>query len=111
MDSSKKAKIYKLFCDDGYFYYGSTYDTLTKRMYQHIHSSKTLNKNFHSKLQSHINKIGRDRIKIILVEEFPYTTRDEMRKKENEYIVRDLDNSLCLNVNRSYASTSFSLEM
>ena len=57
-------KIYKLLCDDDHYYYGSTITTLINRFYNHKSSSKLMT----SKLYKHINNIGWDKVKILLVE-------------------------------------------
>ena len=107
----KKGKIYKLYCDDGYFYYGSSADKyLCKRLAGHRCDSRDP-RYISSKLYTHINQIGWDRVKMILVEEFEYTTREEMRKRENEYIVKSLTDELCLNHNRTIVSTEEKLQL
>ncbi len=104
------AKVYKLYCDDGHFYYGST---VQKYLSARYHSHKTDSKEEcmkNNKVYSHINKIGWDRVKIILVEEFIFTSREDMRRRENIHIVKDLNNPLCLNHNRSFVTDSQRLE-
>jgi len=101
MADIRRAKIYKLYCDDGHYYFGSTIaHYLCKRIAGH--KSDGQKESFkHNKLHSHINRIGWDRVKIILVEEIDYTTKDDLRRKENEYIVKALADPLCLNHNRA----------
>lgn len=105
------AKIYKLYCDDGHFYFGSTKRKyLACRLSGHKMDSKK-EKYKNNKSYSHINMIGWDRVKIILVEEFEYTSRDDLRRRENVYIVNELKNPLCLNHNRSLVTDQERLEM
>jgi Uri superfamily endonuclease len=93
------SKIYKLQCNDGYFYIGSTCDELRKRLWGHKKTSKTKN---HIKVYKHINSIGWDNVSIILIESFECNNKDELRKKEDEYIQKELNNELCLNSQRAY---------
>lgn len=95
-------KIYKLICNDGHYYYGSTIVKLSQRFYGHKESSKTMT----SKVYTYINKIGWNNVKIELVESFPCETREELRKKENEYIISSIGDDLNLNTLKSYISES-----
>ena len=88
-----KSKIYQLVCDDGHFYYGSTINELRVRLQGHINQSKTRT----SRVYNHINSIGWDRVRIILVESFVCANRDELHRKENEYIQARKTDPLCLN--------------
>lgn len=107
----KKGKIYKLYCDDGHYYYGSSSDKyLCKRLAGHKSEANKPN-GVYRKVYTHINKIGWDRVKIVLVEEFEYTTREDMRKRENEYITKSLTDELCLNHNRSIVSEEERLQL
>jgi hypothetical protein len=91
-------KIYRLICDDGHYYYGSTIQDLNKRLWHHHSSSKTMK----SKVYSYINTVGWNRVKIELIEKFPCQNRRELRIKENEYIQKDKNNDLCLNTLNAY---------
>lgn len=86
-------KIYKLECEDGHFYYGSTIAELRKRLYDH----KVASEKQPYRVYQHIKTIGWDKVKIVLVENFPCKTKKELNQKENEYIVLHKDNELCLN--------------
>lgn len=88
------SKIYKLQCNDGYFYIGSTCNKLRVRLSQHKIKSNTYNDR---KIYSHINSIGWDNVRIILIEEFECNNKDELRQKEDEYIQKEINNELCLN--------------
>lgn len=97
--TSRTVRIYKLICNDGAFYFGSTYKSLRDRRAHHEMTSlredcKT------SKVYSHIHKIGWDNVKIELVEERICGTLDERRQLEDSYIRSSLCDPLCLNKNR-----------
>lgn len=94
------SKIYKLVCDDGHYYYGSTIAQLKSRLCGHKDSAKTMT----SRLYNHINSIGWDKVKIELVEEFACANRTEIRMKEDEYISKSKEDPLCLNTLPAYAS-------
>lgn len=89
----ENGKIYKLECEDGHFYYGSTICELRKRLYDH----KKASKKHPYRVYQHINTIGWDKVKIGLIEDFPCESRKQLNEKENEYIRQNKDNSLCLN--------------
>jgi hypothetical protein len=89
----ENGKIYKLECEDGHFYYGSTITELRKRLYRHKRASEKQP----YRVYQHINTIGWDKVKIVLVENFPCKTKKELNQKENEYILSHKDNELCLN--------------
>jgi predicted GIY-YIG superfamily endonuclease len=93
-------KVYKLICDDGYFYIGSTTTPLAKRLYHHKRAS-TIEKTKNSRVYQHINTIGWDRVRIILIEEHQCENKQQLLRKENEYIEMDFNNQLCLNSNRA----------
>ena len=89
----KNGKIYKLQCDDGYYYFGSSATTLTKRLYHHKQDSK----NRSSYVYQHINTIGWNRVRIVLVEEYSCENKQQLTRKEDEYIRLHKDDSFCLN--------------
>ena len=95
MVNYSNSKIYKLQCNDGHFYIGSTCDELRKR----FHAHKAISPKSTSKVYTHINSIGWDNVRIILIEEFECETKDQLRQKEDEYIQKEIKNELCLNVN------------
>ena len=94
----QKGKIYKLQCNDGYFYIGSTKQTLINRFRRHKSSSKTQTSNAYK----HINLIGWDNVTIELLESYPCESKTELVKKEDEYIKKHIDDPMCLNEHRSY---------
>lgn len=87
-----KSKIYKLICNDSYFYIGSTISTLSTRLKNHKKDSKDSN----SKLYNHIKKIGWDNVKISLLEEFITINKQELLEKEYDYIRKE-NSEFCLN--------------
>ena len=92
-----KSKIYKLQCDDGYFYIGSTRDELRKRFQSHKDTSTREHKN-NTKVYSHINEIGWNRVRIILVEDYPCENRTQLRQREDYYIRQYQSDPFCLNM-------------
>lgn len=97
-----KSKIYRLECNDGYYYYGSTYEPyLSRRLANHRCNSKK-DKYKDSKVYTHINSIGWDNVKIVLVEAYSCNSVDELKMKENEYITIARNDPMCLNNNRAY---------
>lgn len=97
MPNFLEGKIYKILCPDNYFYIGSTCQSLQRRLWNHKCTCK-------GKLKSHIDKIGWDNIKIVLLEEYSCNSRQELFKKETEYIEKYIENKFCLNMNMSVAS-------
>jgi hypothetical protein len=55
-----------------------------------------------TKVYTHINSIGWDNVKIILVELCNCNSKDELKMKENEYINKAKNDVKCLNNNRAY---------
>lgn len=94
----ENSKIYKLVCDDGHYYYGSTMQTMKDRLQNHKGSSKTMT----SRLYTHIQEIGWDKVRIECVEEVSCKNRKELRIIENKYITEHRNDKLCLNTLRSY---------
>lgn len=90
-----KSKIYKLQHDDGYFYIGSTVNELRKRLRQHkdnIHPNQRVYKHIAGEW---------DKVRIVLIEEFSCENKEQLRRKEDEYIQKELNNPLCLNTNHA----------
>ena len=95
-----KSKIYKLQHEDGHFYIGSTINELRVRFQGHKDRSKMeCEKN--RRVYKHINNEW-DKVRIVLVEAFECSNRDELRQKEDAYIQKELKNDLCLNVLRAF---------
>lgn len=97
----ENSKIYKLVCEDGFYYYGSTTASLSNRLSKHKTNSKIEN----SKLYTHIKTIGWDKVRIELIELFQCENKQALLQKENEYILSGKDDNLCLNTIRSYVSS------
>ena len=57
-----------------------------------------------SKVYKHINSIGWENVTIELVEFFKCNNREELRRKENEFILKEISNKFCLNTLRAYTS-------
>jgi hypothetical protein len=93
----ESSKIYRLQHDDGHFYIGSTLNELRMRLGQH----KRCKTDSERRVYKHINNEW-DKVKIVLIEAFECSNRDELRRKENEYIQKELKNELCLNHRREY---------
>jgi hypothetical protein len=86
-------KIYKLQCEDGYFYIGSTTSSLPFRLGGHKTKAK---KHPERRVYKHILDLGWDKVRIVLIEEFVCTNRQELYKKEDEHIRTTID-EMCLN--------------
>lgn len=93
----QNGKIYRLFGEDGYYYYGSTTDELRKRLCNH----KANGKRYNSPVYSHYNNLGWDKVKIVLVENYACKSKQELLMKETEYIENAIDDIRCLNVRHS----------
>ncbi len=84
MPDYQKAKIYKIVdANEEMVYVGSTIKTLSQRMSNHRAAYK--NKRF---VSSHtiFDKYGMENCKILLLENYPCNSRDELNKREGEYI-------------------------
>ena len=84
MSRYENGKIYKLVnnCDKE-IYIGSTCLPLHKRYYKHKSVAKT---DVKRKVYEHLNTIGWDEVKIILIESFPCDNKMELEKRERYYI-------------------------
>ena len=90
--------VYKLLCNDGHYYIGSTKSELKCRLYQHKHHSILYPER---KVYSYILTTGWENVKIVSIEEVSCSSREELLKKENEYIKKSLSDPLCLNINKA----------
>lgn len=102
----ERAKIYKLVCEDGYYYFGSTINELRSRFCGHKQASQKQP----YRVYQHINEIGWDKVRIELVELYPCSNRKELNKKENEYIRRHKSDLLCLNNNFAHLTAEEKVE-
>ena len=88
-----KGKIYQLVCEDGYYYIGATRNELRKRLYEHKMDSE----NSLSRMAKHINKLGWDKVKIVLIEDFPCSNREELLRRMNSIAYSKISDKYCLN--------------
>ena len=100
-------QVYRLICDDGHYYIGSTKTELKCRLYHHkqhslLHSER--------KVYMHILSCGWEKVKIECVEEVKCNSREELVKRENEYIKQSLSDPLCLNINKAHLTKEELLE-
>ena len=87
------SKIYRIVCQNDFYYIGSTTQSLDARLKTHKNSS-------HSKLTDlhiHINTIGWDDVSIELVEEYPCKSKKELYAREQYYVAQSKHDKLCLN--------------
>ena len=94
MPDYQKSKIYKLWSPSkNLIYYGSTTETLSQRLAKHKCNYKAYN-NDNTKLYITAYKVLEcEDYKLELVEEYPCNNRDQLCKKEGEYI----KNNECVN--------------
>jgi hypothetical protein len=83
-------RVYKLQCDDGYYYIGSTIQVLKNRLCNHKTKSKLCPDR---KIYQHINNDWA-KVSIVLVEE---VERELLVECEDKHIRASLEDSLCLN--------------
>ena len=96
------SKIYKIVNENtGMFYIGSTCLPLHKRFYQHKHNSKK-DKHKNIKLYKYFTEPTFDDFKIVLVEEFNLENKEQLKREENKYIEKFINDDKCLNMNLSY---------
>jgi hypothetical protein len=92
----KNSKIYKII-DLEYtkMYIGSTTQLLTKRFCSHKSKYNKYKKNNIGYISSFIlfDEFGIDNVKIELIENYPCNNKEELLKKEGEYI----KNNICVN--------------
>jgi predicted GIY-YIG superfamily endonuclease len=89
----ENSKVYKLQHEDGHFYIGSTYAELRERFRKHKeHSIEHPDR----RVYKHINNQW-DNVRILLIEEFPCENKQQLLRREDEHIQKELKNPLCLN--------------
>jgi len=89
--------------DDGYFYIGSTTQSLEKRLINHISCSK--NEKYKLKLYKYINEKRNGNwndILILPLETIECETKQELEKKEYQYIKKHINDPYCLNIMQSH---------
>lgn len=94
----KNGKIYKLQCEDGYYYIGSTTTELRKRFKGHKDKSVRAS----PLVYQHITAIGWDKVRIVLVEDYPCASKEHLLRKEDEIIQAHRKEPMCLNMKRAY---------
>ena len=94
------SKIYRLFSDDGYFYYGSTSENIKERLRTHIKTSK-MPVYRDSKVYKYFNEFGWNNVKIETVSEHLFETKKQLMDEENKYIDKYINDPKCLNTRRS----------
>ena len=97
--STISGQVYKLVCDDGHYYIGSTVSELKYRLYYHkshslIHPDR--------KVYKHIISCGWNTVNIECIEDISCNSRSELYQFENEYITNALSDPLCLNTNKAH---------
>jgi predicted GIY-YIG superfamily endonuclease len=97
----KNGKIYRLLCNDGHFYIGSTTTSLAKRLFHHKNKSKEKCQ-LARKVYAHVNKIGWENVSIVLVEERPCESKHQLFQRENFHVEKELSNPQCLNSCRAF---------
>lgn len=101
MPDYSKGKVYKLQCEDGHYYIGSTCDTLRNRFYRHRVDCRR----YDSKLYAHIKLIGWESVRIVLVEEVVCENKEQLVRKEDEHIRNHRFDDFCLNTKGSASAT------
>jgi hypothetical protein len=93
-------KIYKLECSDGYYYIGSTRNTLLLRFLDH---KKAARMHPERQLYSHILQLGWDHVCIKLIEDYACASKEELNLREDHYIqqAKNINDKFCLNINRA----------
>lgn len=94
----KNGKIYRIQCIDGYYYIGSTTQKLIYRFNHHKQTAKRDKTQFYN----HMNQLGWEHATIELLEEYPCQVKQELSKREDEYITEHKEDPFCLNVNRAH---------
>jgi hypothetical protein len=81
----KNSRIYKIVIDEDE-YIGSTSQSLAKRFY--THKAKAIANKEQSKLYKKMREVGADsnHCRILLIELFPCTTKEELRSREDHWI-------------------------
>jgi predicted GIY-YIG superfamily endonuclease len=93
MPEYNKSKIYKLQCEDGHFYIGSTCNELRYRFAEHKSASKTDQR----LLYKYINQVGWNTVRILLLEEVVCENKQQLLQIEDKHIRQHKENSLLLN--------------
>jgi predicted GIY-YIG superfamily endonuclease len=106
MPDYSKSKIYKLQCDDGYYYIGSTCNDLRKRFWLHKADSKRRNYPVYQHINNEWNKV-----RIVLIEDYCCENKEQLVRKEDEHIRNNQTDTFCLNSNRAYLTQHERIEL
>ena len=91
------SKIYKVINTvDDTFYIGSTCTQLSKRINGHKKANKQ-DRSKENKFYKHLNEIGLDRVRIILIAEFYLENKEQILREENYYISIYRHDPSCIN--------------
>lgn len=90
-----KGFVYRLDCQNGYYYIGSTTQTLSQRLKTHKWCSSSSS----SPLYKYIATTGWDSVEINSIEEVECETKQELKQIESKYIQFHRNTPLCLNRN------------
>lgn len=109
MTDYSKSLIYRMVCDDGRFYIGSTVLAIGTRFAQH---RRAVTNGVNSKVYKHIRAIGGvDKVRIELVaDNLGISTRDELLLIEDSHIREGMKDKRCLNRNQPRATEEERLE-
>ena len=89
----QNSKIYKLVCNDSYYYISSTTQELNNRLNNH----KSASKSGINKVYTYINSIGWDNVEIELIEKYQCNSKKELLDREKYYLSKLKSDELCLN--------------
>jgi hypothetical protein len=85
-------RVYKIICSvNDIVYIGSTFNTLRDRFRKHASSSQCV-------IYNHINELGKDKFKIILIKEYQVVDRMHLQAFEQLWI----NKTKCINKNNSF---------
>ena len=94
--NGKICKIVSLEPNDEHVYFGSTIQNLSARMATHRNDGKN-EKLKDIKVYKYLNNINWN-CAIILLENYPCKSKEELLSRENEHILANKDNPFCLNI-------------
>lgn len=90
----KNGLIYRIECKDGYYYFGSTCNSLVKRFENHRLQSKH---HPERRVYKHLNTIGWENARIVLQERFSCECKMELVQREDHFIRTAKQDPFCLN--------------
>ena len=97
-----QAKVYKMTCPDGYFYYGSTTTDLSRRKSKH---KRDADRSPDRRAYKHFSAVGWHLINIELVENVrDCTCNVDLKRAEDGFIKDHLNDDKCLNMVRAFRS-------